>query len=88
MAAVGNTEYVVYGSESGRTLCLLVNFQKPKVEWKRIVHGDPMISRLEALQLDDSSPDSNRDSLSAIARSKLLHNMLEMDLHRFFRDKE
>jgi GxxExxY protein len=24
---------------SGLTLCLLVNFQKPKVEWKRIVHG-------------------------------------------------
>ena len=24
---------------SGRTLCLLVNFQKPEVEWKRIVHG-------------------------------------------------
>src|SRR6266481_1890214 len=24
---------------SGRTLCLLVNFQRPKVEWKRIVHG-------------------------------------------------
>ena len=24
---------------SGRTLCLLINFQKPKVEWKRIVHG-------------------------------------------------
>src|ERR1035437_1707739 len=24
---------------SGRTLCLLVNFQKPKVEWKRIVHS-------------------------------------------------
>jgi len=24
---------------SGRTACLLLNFQKPKVEWKRIVHG-------------------------------------------------
>ena len=24
---------------SGQTLCLLVNFQKPKVEWKRIVLG-------------------------------------------------
>ena len=24
---------------SGATVCLLVNFQKPKVEWKRIVHG-------------------------------------------------
>ena len=24
---------------SGLALCLLVNFQKPKVEWKRIIHG-------------------------------------------------
>ena len=30
-----------YLRASGRTLCLLVNFQKPKVEWKRIVHGLP-----------------------------------------------
>ena len=28
-----------YLRASGRTLCLLVNFYKPKVEWKRIVHG-------------------------------------------------
>jgi len=28
-----------YLRASSRTLCLLVNFQKPKVEWKRIVHG-------------------------------------------------
>ena len=27
-----------YLRASGRTVCLLVNFQKPKVEWKRIVH--------------------------------------------------
>ena len=26
-----------YLRASGRTMCLLVNFQKPKVEWKRIV---------------------------------------------------
>ena len=26
-----------YLRASGRSLCLLVNFQKPKVEWKRIV---------------------------------------------------
>lgn len=26
-----------YLRASGRTLCLLINFQKPKVEWKRIV---------------------------------------------------
>ncbi len=28
-----------YLRASGRSLCLLVNFQKPKVEWKRIVLG-------------------------------------------------
>jgi GxxExxY protein len=28
-----------YLRASGRTVCLLVNFQKPKVEWKRIVFG-------------------------------------------------
>ena len=27
-----------YLQASGRTLCLLVNFQRPKVEWKRVVH--------------------------------------------------
>lgn len=33
-----------YLRASGRTVCLLVNFQKPKVEWKRIVLGftDPI----------------------------------------------
>ena len=28
-----------YLRASGQTLCLLINFQRPKVEWKRIVHG-------------------------------------------------
>jgi GxxExxY protein len=28
-----------YLRASGRTVCLLVNFQKPKVEWKRLVYG-------------------------------------------------
>jgi GxxExxY protein len=28
-----------YLRASGRTLCLLINFHKPKVEWKRIVNG-------------------------------------------------
>ena len=28
-----------YLRASGRTVCLLVNFQRPKVEWKRIVYG-------------------------------------------------
>ena len=33
---------------SGRTLCLLVNFQKPKVEWKRIVLGFQIPEPIEA----------------------------------------
>ena len=28
-----------YLRASGRTVCLLINFQKPKVEWKRIVYN-------------------------------------------------
>jgi GxxExxY protein len=28
-----------YLRASGRTLCLPVDFQEPKVEWKRVVHG-------------------------------------------------
>jgi len=28
-----------YLKASGRRVCLLVNFQKPKVEWKRVVNG-------------------------------------------------
>ena len=28
-----------YLKASGLTVCLLINFQKPKVEWKRIAHG-------------------------------------------------
>jgi GxxExxY protein len=30
-----------YLHASGGSVCLLVNFQKPKVEWKRIVHQFP-----------------------------------------------
>jgi GxxExxY protein len=28
-----------YLRASGRTICLLINFQNPKVEWKRVVFG-------------------------------------------------
>jgi GxxExxY protein len=28
-----------YLRASGRTVCLLINFQRPKLEWRRIVHG-------------------------------------------------
>jgi GxxExxY protein len=32
------TQCLNYLKASGRKVCLLVNFQRPKVEWKRIVH--------------------------------------------------
>lgn len=40
-----------YLRASGRRLCLLVNFQKPKVEWKRIVHGFQSAEPIEARTL-------------------------------------
>ena len=30
---------LTYLPASGRRLCLLVNFQRPRVEWKRVIHG-------------------------------------------------
>jgi GxxExxY protein len=36
-----------YLRASGRTVCLLVNFQKPKVEWRRIVQGYQMPDLVE-----------------------------------------
>src|ERR1017187_6335631 len=39
-----------YLRASRRTVCLLVNFQKPKVEWKRIVHGVPISEPLRRRQ--------------------------------------
>src|SRR5882672_243596 len=34
-----------YLRASGRSLCLLVNFQRPTVEWKRVIHGfQPSVS--------------------------------------------
>ena len=42
-----------YLSASGLRLCLLVNFQKPKVEWKRLMHGFQLGRRSE----DQSVPE-------------------------------
>jgi GxxExxY protein len=39
LAAEHTAQCLNYLRASGLTLCLLVNFQKPKVEWRRIVHG-------------------------------------------------
>ena len=37
LASEHTAQCLNYLRASGRSLCLLVNFQKPKVEWKRIV---------------------------------------------------
>lgn len=37
-----------YLRAAGRTVCLLINFQKPKVEWKRIVRGFQIAEGIEA----------------------------------------
>jgi GxxExxY protein len=39
LASEHTAQCLNYLRASGRTVCLLVNFQKPKVEWKRIVQG-------------------------------------------------
>ena len=41
-----------YLRASGRTVCLLVNFQHPKVEWRRIVRGLPEPELLDHLGLE------------------------------------
>ena len=46
-----------YLRASGRTFCLLVNFQKPKVEWKRIVHRFQIP---EGLDFDSVAADGHR----------------------------
>jgi len=44
-----------YLRASRRTVCLLVNFQKPKVEWKRILHGFQIPEPAEAAPLASNS---------------------------------
>ena len=39
LASEHTAQCLNYLRASGLGLCLLVNFQKPKVEWKRIIHG-------------------------------------------------
>jgi GxxExxY protein len=36
-----------YLRASGLRLCLLINFQRPKVEWRRIMHGFEVPERIE-----------------------------------------
>ena len=51
-----------YLRASGRRFCLLVNFQKPKVEWKRIVLGFPIPQRLEALGAASQDPEKTNSA--------------------------
>ena len=39
LAAQHSAQCLNYLRASGRSLCLLVNSQRPTVEWKRVVHG-------------------------------------------------
>ena len=43
-------QWINYLRASGRTVCLLVNFQKPKVEWRRIVQGYQMADLVETAE--------------------------------------
>jgi GxxExxY protein len=47
LASEHTAQCLNYLRASGRTVCLLVNFQKPKVEWKRVVNGFPIPEPLE-----------------------------------------
>jgi len=38
LASEHTAQCINYLRASGRTVCLLVNLQRPKVEWKRVVH--------------------------------------------------
>jgi hypothetical protein len=44
---------------SGFRLCLLINFQKPKVEWKRIIYGFETPERMEEPSVPGQTPVSS-----------------------------
>jgi GxxExxY protein len=48
LASEHTAQCLNYLRASGLGVCLLVNFQKPKVEWRRIVFGFPAPEPLEA----------------------------------------
>jgi GxxExxY protein len=47
LASEHTAQCLNYLRASGLGLCLLVNFQKSKVEWKRIIHGFQIPERIE-----------------------------------------
>jgi GxxExxY protein len=48
LANIHTAQCLNYLRASGRTVCLLVNFQKPKVEWRRIVQAHQPSEPVEA----------------------------------------
>ncbi|MGA2724598.1 MAG: GxxExxY protein [Bryobacteraceae bacterium] len=48
-----------YLRASGFRLCLLINFQKPKVEWKRIMYGFQTPERMEEPSVPGQTPVSS-----------------------------
>ena len=44
-----------YLRASGRRVCRLVNFQKPRAEWRRIVHGYQISEPLETASIPTST---------------------------------
>jgi GxxExxY protein len=47
LASEHTAQCLNYLRASGRTVCLLINFRKPKVEWKRVVHRFPDSNPIE-----------------------------------------
>ena len=46
-----------YLRASGLSICLLVNFQKPRIEWKRIIYGVQASDSIE----EEKGPQMNTD---------------------------
>ena len=58
LAAEHTAQCLNYLRASGLGLCLLINFQKSKVEWKRIINGFQSPERIEAPSVEVAPPDS------------------------------
>ena len=51
LAGEDTAQCLNYLRASGLGLCLLINFQKPKVEWKRIINGVKIAERIDDASL-------------------------------------
>src|ERR1035441_7860619 len=63
LASEHTAQCLNYLRASGRTVCLLVNFQKSKVEWKRVVQG---FGVCEPLETPAAAPLLNRVRMTAM----------------------